>query len=149
MFLKSSNRTGIRLDLAKTLAAVVKRSQRVYIIGNGGSYANAVHMANDLLSVGVKAYTLDPATLTASANDHGYETVFSRWLKVVGDRGDLLIALSGSGTSKNILKALDTANEIGMRYHLVTDYLDGIDMQESEEAQVSLGHGIMKALRGS
>ena len=144
MFLQSSNRKSESVDLAEA----VKKSKRVYIIGNGGSFANASHIANDLLSVGVKAFTLDPASLTASANDFGYDTVFSRWLKVVGEPGDLLIALSGSGTSKNILKALDTANEIGMRYHLVTDYLDGIDMQESEEAQVTLGHGIMKELRG-
>jgi D-sedoheptulose 7-phosphate isomerase len=129
------------------LSEAVRKANRVFIIGNGGSYANAVHMANDLLSVGVKAFTLDPASLTASANDFGYETVFSRWLKVVGEPGDLLIALSGSGTSKNILNALDTANEIGMRYHLVTRYLTDLDMQESEEEQIRLGHEVMKELR--
>ena len=129
------------------LSEAVRKAGRVYIIGNGGSYANAVHMANDLLSVGVKAFTLDPASLTASANDFGYETVFSRWLKVVGEPGDLLIALSGSGTSKNILEAMDAANEIGMRYHLVTRYLSDLDMQESEEEQIRLGHEVMKELR--
>ena len=129
------------------LSEAVRKAGRVYIIGNGGSYANAVHMANDLLSVGVKAFTLDPASLTASANDFGYETVFSRWLKVVGEPGDLLIALSGSGTSKNILEAMDAANEIGMRYHLVTRYLSDLDMQESEEEQIRLGHEVMKDIR--
>ena len=129
------------------LSEAVRKANRVFIIGNGGSYANAVHMANDLLSVGVKAFTLDPASLTASANDFGYETVFSRWLKVVGEPGDLLIALSGSGTSKNILEAMDAANEIGMRYHLVTRYLSDLDMQESEEEQIRLGHEVMKELR--
>ena len=82
------------------LAEAVRNARRVYLIGNGGSYANAVHVANDLLSVGVRAYTLDPASLTASANDFGYETVFSRWISVVGEKGDLLVALSGSGNRR-------------------------------------------------
>ena len=87
-----------------SLADRIKRANAVYIIGNGGSYANAVHICNDLISVGIRAFTLDPATLTASANDFGYETVFSRWIAAVGERGDLLIALSGSGNSKNIIR---------------------------------------------
>ena len=131
----------------KKLADAVKKAKRVYLIGNGGSYANAVHICNDLISVGVKAFTLDPATLTAIANDFGYETVFSRWIYTVGERGDLLIALSGSGTSPNILKALGTAKSMGMETHLVTRYLEGTDMQASEEEQVKLGHSVMKDLR--
>ncbi len=65
------------------IAEKVVRAKRVYIIGNGGSYANAQHIANDLLAVGVKAYTLEASALTASANDFGYENVYSRWLAVV------------------------------------------------------------------
>lgn len=130
-----------------TLAESVRRAGRVYIIGNGGSYANASHIANDLLSVGVKAYTLDPATLTAFANDYGYETVFARWLEVVGEEGDLLIALSGSGTSINIVDAIALAKSIGMETMLVTNYLREKDMQGSEEEQIVLGHRLMKELR--
>jgi D-sedoheptulose 7-phosphate isomerase len=130
-----------------TLAESVKKAKRVYIIGNGGSYANASHIANDLLSVGVKAYTLDSATLTAFANDYGYETVFARWLEVVGEEGDLLIALSGSGTSLNIVDAIATAKLIGMDAMLVTNYLRDMDMQRSEEDQLVVGHQLMKELR--
>jgi D-sedoheptulose 7-phosphate isomerase len=129
------------------LAEAVKKAKRVYIIGNGGSYANAVHVCNDFLSAGVKAYTLDPASLTASANDYGYETVFARWIETVGEEGDLLIALSGSGKSPNILQAIDSAKRIGMQTELVTDYLKSLDMQESEEYQVRLGHKVMKWLK--
>lgn len=125
----------------------IKRANRVYLIGNGGSYANALHIANDLLACGIKAYTHDPATLTASANDYGYETVFSRWIGIVGQPGDLLIALSGSGTSRNILRALDAARTVGMDFHLVTDHLRTRDMQQSEEDQIVLGHNLMRALR--
>ena len=125
----------------------LKRARRVYLIGNGGSYANAAHISNDLLSCGIKAYTLDAAILTAWANDIGYESIFATWLETVGEKGDLLIALSGSGTSPNILKALDTARAIGMDFHLVTDYLRTRDMQESEEDQLVIGHELMRALR--
>lgn len=122
------------------LSEAVKAARRVYIVGNGGSYANAAHMCNDLLEAGVKAYTLDAATLTAWANDYGYEQVFSRWIKRVGEPGDLLVALSGSGTSENILNACAAAHVIGMEIHRIFGAERGEGMQEAEEAQIKLGH---------
>ena len=112
-----------------TLLDKVMSAEWVFIIGNGGSFANAQHIANDLLSCGVPAFTLDAATLTATANDFSYEEIFSRWLSVVASRRDLLIALSGSGTSPNIIRALAEAQRIGMQAHLVTHYLNGRNMQ--------------------
>lgn len=129
------------------LAEAIERAERVYLIGNGGSYANAMHICNDLLAYGVKAYTLDPATLTASANDFGYETVFARWLRVVGTPRDLLIALSGSGKSKNILLAIAEANEIGMQVWQEFGAPRSLNMQEAEEAQILLGHNLMRYFR--
>lgn len=126
--------------MGRELAAAIARARRVYIIGNGGSYANAAHIANDLICAGVKAYTLDPATLTAIANDFGYENVFERWLQTVAEPEDLLIALSGSGTSPNIVKAMEFAGRIGMSAKLITWRLQGINMQESEERQIVIGH---------
>lgn len=125
----------------------VRKAHRVYLIGNGGSYANAAHIANDLLMRGVRAYTLDAATLTASANDHGYDSVFERWLRTVGEEGDLLIALSGSGKSPNILAAMQAAHGIGMQTHLISDHLESLDMQASEEAQIRIGHALMRELK--
>ena len=129
------------------LTAKVRRAKRVYIIGNGGSYANAQHIANDLLAVGIPAFTLDPSTLTASANDHGYEVVFARWLNVVAKPGDLLIALSGSGKSPNIVNACRAAESLGMTVHCEFGLPQGFDMQASEERQIWLGHEAMRALR--
>lgn len=129
-----------------SLLASIKSAKRVYIVGNGGSYANAVHICNDLLMCGVKAFTLDPSSLTASANDHGYETVFSRWIDVVGEPGDLLIALSGSGKSPNILNAISLAEEKG----LLVERIFGapkFDMQSAEEHQIWLGHEVMRELK--
>lgn len=120
---------------------------RVYLVGNGGSYANAVHICNDLLACGVKAYTLDPATLTASANDYGYETVFSRWISTVGEPGDLLIALSGSGKSPNILAAIRAAEFCGMEVFRIFGREKGQDMQKAEEYQLEIGHEVMKWLK--
>ena len=128
------------------LSERIKEARRVYIIGNGGSYANAVHMANDLIACGIKAHTLDMATLTATANDYGYDQIFSRWLQVFGEPGDLLIALSGSGKSPNILKAIDTAKAIGMTVERVFG-APKLNMQEAEENQVWLGHQVMRELK--
>ena len=130
-----------------SLISLVKAAKRVYLIGNGGSHSNAVHICNDLLACGIKAYTLDPATLTASANDYGYETVFSRWLNVVGERGDLLIAMSGSGKSPNILNAIGTAHFKEMTVYRIFGNERGEDMQQAEEAQIRIGHDIMRALK--
>lgn len=135
-----------------------------YLIGNGGSYANAVHIANDLLSCGIRAHTLDPATLTAIANDFDYKVAFAKWISAVGQPGDLLIALSGSGKSPNILLAIDAARLIGMTTWGVfggynghscstthTDILtlSGENMQEAEERQLVWGHRIMRRLKAA
>ena len=132
-----------------SLLEKIRKAPRVYIIGNGGSMANADHIANDLLSVGVKAFIINPSFFSATANDFGYEWSFARWLEIVGGVDDLVIALSGSGRSPNILKALRYAAANGMQTHLVTHHLKGRDMQESEEDQLVIGHEMMRALRES
>ena len=125
----------------------VLNAKRIYLIGNGGSYANALHIANDLLLCNIRAFTLDPATLTASANDYEYSTIFARWISAVGEPGDLLIALSGSGKSPNILKAVQVAKDIGMLVHEEYGAAQGFDMQASEERQIWLGHELMRKLK--
>ena len=129
------------------LISLVKNANRVFIIGNGGSYANAMHICNDLLACGIPAFTLDPASMTASANDFGWDTVFQRWIMVCGSRGDLLIALSGSGKSPNILKAITAADSLGMTVYRIFGNERGEDMQTAEEAQIKIGHELMRELR--
>lgn len=111
--------------------------------------ANAMHVQNDLLSCGIKAYTIDPATFSAFSNDYGYYTAFERWIKVVGEAGDLLIALSGSGKSPNILKACEAAEAIGMDVHREFGSERGLDMQRAEERQIEMGHELRAALYGT
>ena len=130
-----------------SLIDMIRMAERVYLIGNGGSYANAQHICNDLLSSGVRAYTLDPATMAAWANDYGWETVFSRWLAIVGEPGDLLIAMSGSGKSQNILNAIAQANHIGMAVYKIFGNERNEDMQLAEEQQLVIGHLVAGCLQ--
>ena len=130
-----------------TLTDAIEQSGRVYIIGNGGSYSNAQHICNDLLSCGVRAYTMDSATLSAFANDHGWESAFAMWLKIVGESGDLLVALSGSGTSPNILNAVEEAERIGMLVFRIFGNERGEDMQAAEESQLLIGHMARQCLQ--
>jgi D-sedoheptulose 7-phosphate isomerase len=130
-----------------TLIEAIEQSGRVYIIGNGGSYANAQHICNDLLSCGVRAYTIDSATLSAFANDYEWDSALSRWIAIVGESGDLLVALSGSGTSPNILNAVEEAERIGMLVFRIFGNERGEDMQAAEESQLLIGHMARQCLQ--
>lgn len=133
-----------------TLVEAIQKAKRVYLCGNGGSAANAMHIANDLIAAGVRAYALtaDVATLTAIANDHGYENVFAKQLSVYAEPGDVLIVLSGSGKSPNILKAVEEGKKIGMDVWTIFGVDRGESMQLAEEMQIVLGHELRKFLTG-
>jgi D-sedoheptulose 7-phosphate isomerase len=127
------------------LLADIRSGARVYVIGNGGSAANAEHIAVDLILCGVPAFTIGAPTLTALSNDHSYADALAMWLDVVARRGDVLIALSGSGTSPNIVNACFRAEFKGVKVHRV--FGTGTNMQTAEEAQIRLGHDLMRALK--
>ena len=131
------------------LADRVRRAGKVLLIGNGGSSATAAHICNDLESCGIRAYVMNEATKSAWENDHGHENVFARWVNLHGDSIDLLIALSGSGKSENVLKAVAAAEARGMDVHREFGAAQGLDMQQAEEAQLRLGHDLMRALRAN
>ncbi len=95
----------------------------------------------------VLGFGLTPSILRLSPEQLTTRIIFSDWIALHGERGDLLIALSGSGTSRNIVNAIKAAELLGMETHLETDYLRSMDMQESEEKQLEVGHGVMKCLR--
>jgi len=141
----------------KFLIEAVKEAKNVYLIGNGGSAANAIHIANDLFMKGIKAKALlDISTITMIGNDFGYEYIFSRQIDVYGEEGDLLIALSGSGNSKNIINGIWAAKEKGMRVisivgggkaQEISEYiLTEHNMQASEQRQLDIGHYVMLSL---
>ena len=94
--------------------------RRIYLIGNGGSAAIAAHMANDLTKMGHQATSLsEPSTLTAIANDDGYQWVYARQLEFKGWLEDHLIVISSSGESENLVRAIMTAKSRGI-YNILT-----------------------------
>jgi len=95
---------------------------KVLIAGNGGSAADAQHFAGELVSrfyfdrpaLAAIALTTDTSILTAIGNDYGYEHIFSRQIQAYGQQGDVFIAISTSGNSSNVIKAIHQAKALGM-----------------------------------
>jgi len=109
---------------AQTLAA----GHKVLFCGNGGSAADCQHAATELVvrlkrnrkALAALALTTDTSALTACANDFGFERIFSRQVEALGNRGDLLVAISTSGSSANILGAAKAASKQGMKVMALT-----------------------------
>ncbi len=107
---------------ATLLVGIFERKGRVYACGNGGSMCDAMHFAEELTGRYRRNRVPLPATaisdaghLTCTANDFGYEHVFARYVEAHGRSEDCLVALSTSGTSANIIRAAETARNLGMR----------------------------------
>ncbi|MCA3700398.1 MAG: SIS domain-containing protein [Phenylobacterium sp.] len=155
--------------LAEALLQAWRAGRSVYLCGNGGSAGNAIHLVNDLIygavqgrGPGVRAHALsaNAAVLTCLANDTDYSEVFALQLKTFGQPGDILLALSGSGNSPNILKAIETGRALGMKTFAILGYSGGKarslvdvpihfpvdDMQISEDMQLIVGHMVMQWL---
>ena len=104
-------------QVANLCIEALKKQHKIILIGNGGSAADAQHIAAELVgrfaydraALPAMALTTDTSILTAVGNDYGYEQIFSRQIEGVGCAGDVLIAYSTSGHSKNILNAVTTA----------------------------------------
>ena len=101
-----------------------KNKNQVFICGNGGSAGNAIHLANDFIygiakqtgkGMRINALSSNPSIVTCLANDVGYENVFAEQLAVLGNEGDILIVLSGSGNSPNILEVVRKANKSNIK----------------------------------
>ena len=92
----------------------LKESDTIYVIGNGGNMAVASHAAADITRLtNKKVWCLDSqALLTSIANDFGYENLFSAELEMIGGPGDILVAISSSGNSPNIINAIKKSKEI-------------------------------------
>jgi D-sedoheptulose 7-phosphate isomerase len=106
---------------AKAIAHSVKQGGKVISCGNGGSHCDAMHFAEELTGryrdnrKAIAAICVsDPSHISCVSNDYGYEFVFSRYIEALGNRGDVLLGISTSGNSPNIIKAAQTAKEKGM-----------------------------------
>jgi D-sedoheptulose 7-phosphate isomerase len=109
--------------VAGDLIAAYRAGKKTLIAGNGGSAADAQHIAAEFVSrfyfdrpaLPSIALTTDTSALTAIGNDYGYEYLFSRQLEANGCSGDIYIAISTSGNSKNVLKSLESAKKLGIK----------------------------------
>ncbi len=108
---------------ARLLVGAFRAGRRVFFFGNGGSAADAQHLAAELVNRFLRerpalpalALTTDSSVLTSLANDRGYEHVFSRQLEALAAADDVAVALSTSGTSPSVLRGVETARKLGLR----------------------------------
>lgn len=121
-FLKDENNLKNIETSAKAIADSIKQGGKVISCGNGGSHCDAMHFAEELTGryrdnrKAIPAICVsDPSHISCVSNDFGYEFVFSRYLEALGNKGDVLLGISTSGNSANIIRAAQTAKEKGMK----------------------------------
>jgi D-sedoheptulose 7-phosphate isomerase len=114
--------TDTLIDLAHTISRAFKRGKKLMLCGNGGSAADAQHIAAEFVNrfqrerqpLPALALTTDTSIITSIANDYGYDEVFSKQIEALGMKGDILLAISTSGSSGNIVSAIRAAREKGL-----------------------------------
>jgi D-sedoheptulose 7-phosphate isomerase len=149
-------------DVVNTIVKSFKAGNRVYFAGNGGSAADAQHLAaefsgrfyTDRLALPAEALHCNTSYLTAVANDYSFDEVYARLIRGIAHEGDVLVGLSTSGNSGNIIKAFEAARkknvitvgftgETGGKLKPLSDYLFNIpstDTPRIQEAHILLGH---------
>jgi D-sedoheptulose 7-phosphate isomerase len=158
-------------DVAQLCTEAFCMGNRVFFCGNGGSAADAQHLAAELsgrfyydrLPLPAEALHVNTSYLTAVANDYSFDEVYARLLKGTAQEGDVLICLSTSGNSKNILKALAVAREMGVitvgmtgdtggQMRDLCDFLvnvPSIDTPRIQESHIMIGHVICEIVESS
>lgn len=149
-------------DLVDIITKAFKNGNRVYFCGNGGSAADAQHLAAEFSgrfyidrdALPAEALHCNTSYLTAVANDYGYDLIYSRLINGIGQAGDILIGLSTSGNSPNILKAFETARtkkivtvgftgDTGGKMAALSDHLINVPSKDTpriQESHIMLGH---------
>ena len=155
-------------DITNTILNAFKSDNKLLLCGNGGSAADAQHIAAELSGrfeidrkpLNAEALHVNSSFVTAVANDYGYEEVYSRMVEAMGNNGDILLALSTSGNSKNIIRAIEKANSLGLitigfsgndggamqnlcKYNLI---IPSDNTARIQEAHILVGHIICKLI---
>ena len=163
----AENFAGIILEAARLCSQAVSENRKIMFCGNGGSAADSQHLATELVirlsaardrrALPGLALTTDSSALTACANDYGFENIFKRQLQSLGKTGDVLVAISTSGNSVNVIRAVETAAEMniksiglsggdGGRLASIVDtavIVPAYDVGRIQEAHITIGHIII------
>jgi len=158
------------LKAARILKDGLKKGGKLIIFGNGGSAADSQHIAAEFVGrfkrergpLAALALTTNTSTLTAVANDFGYDSVFARQLEAVASEGDVIMGLSTSGKSKNVIEALRLAKSKGLTVIGLTGCgggvlpglcdlfitVDSCDTPRIQETHILIGHIIVEIVEG-
>lgn len=145
-FLKNEDNLKRIEEAAKVISNSVIQGGKVISCGNGGSHCDAMHFAEELTGryrdnrKAIPAICVsDPSHITCVSNDYGYEFVFSRYLEALGNKGDVLLGISTSGNSPNIIKAAQTAKERGMKV-IILSGKDGGKLAPLADIEIRVPH---------
>lgn len=162
--LADSNATRTIVEAARRLAGCVARGGKIMLCGNGGSAADSQHIAAEFTSrlrasmerpgIPALALTTDSSFLTARGNDYGFDDIFERLVDTLGHSGDALIAISTSGTSRNVVRAAARAKErsiltigllggTGGTLERIVDLpimVPSVSVQHIQESHIAIGH---------
>jgi D-sedoheptulose 7-phosphate isomerase len=141
--------TGEIKQFIQTLLDARERNASIFFIGNGGSAATASHFANDLaigtnqFSKPFKVFSLanNLPIITAVGNDFGYDSIFLKQLEVYAQSGDIVVGISASGNSQNLISAFEYANELGVKTIAITAF-DGGQLKEMANENIHVPTGI-------
>jgi D-sedoheptulose 7-phosphate isomerase len=145
-FLKQEENLKRIEEAAKLISNAVLQGGKVISCGNGGSHCDAMHFAEELTGryrdnrKAIPAICVsDPSHISCVSNDYGYEFVFSRYLEALGNKGDVLLGISTSGNSPNIIKAAQTARERGMKV-IILSGKDGGKLAPLADVELRVPH---------
>lgn len=162
--------TNVIGDMGKQISESIKNNGKLMLCGNGGSAADAQHLAAELLvrlrpkvnrqGIPAIALAMDSSTLTACGNDFGYEVLYERMVDTLGQKNDVLLGISTSGNSQNIISALKTAQAngittlgfLGAGGGLALPFCDFVFLVPSDdtalvqEAHITAGHALMTVI---
>jgi D-sedoheptulose 7-phosphate isomerase len=158
----SSELIGRVAQFAEKSAAALRGGSKIVFFGNGGSAADALHLSAELVvrlrterqGLASLALTTNPSVLTAAGNDYGFERIFSRQIESLVSNGDVLVALSTSGTSPNIIRGVEAGRARGAYLVAFTGETGGTladkvnlllnvpsqDAQRIQECHITIGH---------
>ena len=160
----ASSHAKVIAETASVCIGAIKAGGKIMFCGNGGSAADSQHLATELVvrlssranrrALPGIALTTDTSILTACSNDYGFDRIFARQVEALGQKGDVLIAISTSGNSPNVLNAVDMAHEIGIKVSGFTGGKGGKlskvadlcitvpsdDVQRIQESHITIGH---------